>query len=477
MVSANSLLKQRITMLRWALPLALALIAVIYQLGLSRWIHNRYNDVTHFAVEVMFFSTTGPVLAYLTLKQIERWLGEKAEAETLARISERRLAAITASSADAILSLDGDGRITSWNQGAGIIFEYRKGEIAGRTLADIIGGGEAAQVEQAWLIKTVQDAGYLRGYETTCQRRDGSMIDVEITATRISADIGTSEGLSVILRDITDRKRREAEIKQLNESLHWQVSERTAQLARKVEELGRANADLQNIDQMRADFVSLVSHQVRAPLTNMSGAVQRMQAACGQINPTCSRMFSILDQQTARLDRLVQDVLNLARLEAGELALEAEPVSLFPVVEQVVEQTRARVVDRAFSLPAKPGFPLVCADRDRVAEVLANLLDNAVKYSPPDGKVEVDLRAAETEVTISIRDHGAGLPPGDLERVFEKFYRTDGSDSQLAYGYGLGLYFCRRLVEAQLGRIWAENHPEGGAVFSFTLPVWQDRHV
>ena len=104
---------------------------------------------------------------------------------------------------------------------------------------------------------------------------------------------------------------------------------------------------------------------------------------------------------------------------------------------------------------------------------MVNLLDNADKYSPLGEEVSLEVRAEQTEVTISVRDYGPGLPPEDIERVFDKFYRTDSSDSQVAYGYGLGLYVCRRLVEAQGGRIWAENHPDGGAVFSFSLPVWQ----
>jgi signal transduction histidine kinase len=116
---------------------------------------------------------------------------------------------------------------------------------------------------------------------------------------------------------------------------------------------------------------------------------------------------------------------------------------------------------------------MVLADRERLADVVANLLDNADKYSPAGEKIVVDVRADAEEVTISVRDFGPGLPPADLERIFEKFYRTDSSDSQAAYGYGLGLYICRRLLEAHGGRIWAENHPGGGAVFSFSLPVWE----
>jgi K+-sensing histidine kinase KdpD len=196
-----------------------------------------------------------------------------------------------------------------------------------------------------------------------------------------------------------------------------------------------------------------------------------MRHDCLAVNPTCTRMFGVLNQQTERLDHLVRDVLGVARLEAGELVLQAEPISVLPVVQQVAEQMRARSAGRRIRLPIKPGLPLVFADRDRVAEVLANLLDNADKYSPPGLEIGIDVRADQTEATLSVSDSGRGLPEADLERVFEKFYRVDNTDAQAVYGYGLGLYICRELVRAQGGHIWAQNRAEGGAQFSFTLPV------
>ncbi len=168
---------------------------------------------------------------------------------------------------------------------------------------------------------------------------------------------------------------------------------------------------------MRSELISLVSHQIRAPLTNMSGAVQHIQASCQVINPTCMRMLDILSQQTARLERLVQDVLNTARLEAGELSVHPEPISIYPVIQQVVEQTRARIADRHVLVSEKPGMPLVFAVRDRVAEVLTNLLDNADKYSPPGKKVSIDVHANQSEVIVSVADEGPGIPEKDLERV------------------------------------------------------------
>jgi PAS domain S-box-containing protein len=461
----------RIRLVRWAIPLSFAILAVTYQLGPARWAHDRYGHVLHYGMEIAFYATAGPLLAFWTLTRVGQWLDEKERAEKKARASAQRLASITAVSADAILGLDPEGRIESWNRGAELIFGFSAGEILGRPLSSLLGGGEAAEIELRWLIESARQAGYVRGHETTCRDVAGRPVAVDVTVTSLTDDAGQCLGMSVILRDITERKHREEEIRRLNTSLSEQVAERTRELAEKVEQLARANADLQKLDRMRSEFVSLVSHQLRAPLTNMHGAVEHIEANCHIKNAICTRMLVILNQQVERLDRLVRDVLNAARIESGQVVLQPEPLSVAPVVDQVVEQIRARAANRPFRLPTKPGLPLVFADRDRVAEVLANLLDNADKYSPHGQAVVIEVRADQTEVTLSVRDAGPGLPPADLERVFDKFYRADSSDAQTAYGYGLGLYICRRLVEAQGGRIWAENAPNGGAIFSFTLPV------
>jgi PAS domain S-box-containing protein len=465
-------LRQRVGRLRWALPLAIGLLAVGYELGPGRWIHDRLGAADYFDLDILFYATAAPLLAYWVLTLISQWLDEKDRAGQLARASELRLASVMAASADAILSLDAAGRIESWNRGAELIFGHQARAILGHPLSDLLGPGEAAEVELRWLMEGAQREGFVRGHETTGRDQAGRALALELTLTYLPGQAGQPAGWSVILRDVTERQRREAEIHNLNASLNEQVARRTHELGEKVAQLALANAELQKLDQTRSEFVSLVSHQIRAPLTNMRGAVERMGSDCGAINTTCTRMFAIMNQQAERLDHLVRDVLSAARLEAGEMLMQSEPISLLPVVQQVAEQMRARSgASRPIRLPTKPGLPLVFADRDRVAEVLANLLDNADKYSPPGQPVVVDVRADQAEVTVSVADAGRGLPPGALEHVFDKFFRADNSDSQSVYGYGLGLYVCRRLIEAQGGRIWAENDPRGGAVFSFALPV------
>ena len=468
MLQTNHILRQRVALLRWIIPAALVMITILYEFGPARWLQDNLHDPVD--LEILLYGVLSPLLAFWVLTYIGNWLDKTERAEQQARASDRRLASIMSASADAILVLDAAGRIESWNRGAELLFGYQADEMHGQQFFKLLGRGEAAEVEIRWLTESVRQHGFVRGHETTSRDQAGREIDVELTATHLPGEASPASGMSVILRDITERKRREAEIQRLNASLSEQVAWRTRELAQKVDELAQANAELRKLDQTRSEFVSLVSHQIRAPLTNMRGAAARMQTQCGAINPTCSRMFIILEQQAERLERLVQDVLNASRVEANDLKLQLEPISMLPIVQQVVDQVRARGGQRPFNVPPKPGLPFVYADRDRVAEVLMNLIDNADKYSPPGGEIAIEVQADQTEVKVAVRDHGRGLPPADLERVFDKFYRSDNSDAQPVYGYGLGLFVCRRLVEAQGGRIWAENAPDGGAVFCFTLP-------
>ncbi len=467
----NSVLQKRLSLLRWVLPIVLGGLAVVYETGLGRWIHDVIGAYLYFNLDVLFYAIAVPLVVFTTLTLIRDWIDKAERAQQQAQVSERRLGAVMAASADAIISLDAHGKIELWNSGAELLFGYTEQEIFGKSLARLFGSGEGATVEFQWLSHAVQDAGFVRGHETTCVDAQGREIAAELTATRLVDAGGKPLGMSVIVRDVTERKHREDEIRRLNTTLSEQVSARTRELGDKVDQLARANAGLKALDQMRTEFVSLVSHQIRAPLTNMRGAAERMRSDCVMLNATCNRMFIILDQQSERLDRLVRDVLNTARIDAGGLVMQVEPISILPVINLVVDQVRARVASRLIHVPIKPGLPLAMADRDRVVEILTNLLDNADKYSPPDQEITVDVTADTAEITLSVHDHGRGLLNVDAEKLFSKFYRADSSDSQAAYGYGLGLYVCRRLVQAQGGRIWAEPAPDGGAVFAFTLPV------
>jgi PAS domain S-box-containing protein len=466
-------LKQRVKTLRWLVPIVVFLGSLLYQFGFARWVSHTFGEDSHYWVEVGFYTAAGSVIAFWTISVIQQWIEKSESVQNQARLTEHRLASITSASADAILSVDHSGNIQSWNRGAELLFGYVEEEVLGMAFSDLLVGPEGASTELQWLMDNIHQNGFIREHETICHDSSGKHHYVELTGTQLLNLEDLPIGASLILRDISARKKREEEIQRLNTSLNQQVEDRTRELAEKVVALDKANQDLQRLDQMRAEFISLVSHQIRAPLTNMRGAIARMEEGCNTVNSTCNSMFLIVDQQVTRLERLVQRVLHAIRIEAEELRVYPEPLSLMPFLNQILDQTKTRSSDHAIHLPLKPGLPMILADRDHLSEVMTNLLDNADKYSPEGSDVILDVRASQEEIIISIRDQGPGIPDSDLEQVFQKYYRSDNSDSQRAYGYGLGLFVCRSLVEAQGGRIWAENHRDGGSIFSIALPVWQ----
>lgn len=470
-------LRQRIQILRWLVPIVVFLGSLLYQFGFARWISHTFGEESHYWAEVGFYTTAGSVIAFWTISIIQRWIDKNESVENQARFTEHQLATITSASADAILSVDHSGHIQSWNRGAELLFGYVEAEVHGMDFSDLLVGPEGASTEMQWLMENIHQNKFIREHETICRDSSGKHHYVELTGTQLINLVDDAVGASFILRDISTRKMREKEIRRLNTSLNQQVEGRTRELAEKVDALDKANQELQKLDQMRAEFISLVSHQIRAPLTNMLGAVARMEDGCGTPNSTCSTMFTIVNQQVARLERLVQRVLHAIRIEAEELRIHPEPLSLMPFLHQILDQAKTRPNGRKIHIPIKHGLPMILADRDHLSEVMTNLLDNADKYSPEGTDVMIDVRASQEEVIISIRDQGPGIPDRDLEQIFKKYYRSDNSDSQRSYGYGLGLFVCRSLIEAQGGRIWAENHHKGGSIFSVALPVWQGEHV
>lgn len=468
--------RRRVNLLNWLLPISLIIPALLYGLSLAFGLQSNTPFTNQNTLVVLIYGLMSPLLVYLVLRQIGLWLDEEERNGSQDDAGTERMVQIATTSSDAILTLDNLGHIDTWNTGAQRLFGYEASIAVGHPFSDLLGGGSAADLESQWLYGEARRTGSVGRHETTCLEAGGRPIDVELTATLLKDGNDNPAGMSIIMRDITRRKQREEETRRLNEGLKKQATEQNRELAEKVQELGLANVELKKLDQTRSEFVSMVSHQIRAPLTNMGGAVQRMHSDCIVNDPTCDRMINIFAQQINRLDRLVQDVLNASRLESGEISLQLEPISVIPVVRQARNEIRIHTPGRLIRLEEKPGLPFAYADRDRVVEVVTNLLDNADKYSPPEKEVTIRVRADQTEVTVAVHDAGPGIQPEDLERIFDKFYRTDSSDAQVAYGYGLGLYVCQQLVAAQGGRIWAENHPEGGAVFSFSLPVWQENH-
>jgi len=223
-------------------------------------------------------------------------------------------------------------------------------------------------------------------------------------------------------------------------------------------------------ERMRTALISNVSHELRSPLTSIKGYVETLLQG-GPWEPDEEREFlEIIASAADKLANLVDNLLDAAKTEAGVLTLEREPVRLERIAEQVVAQRRPLTPRHHLQVEAELGLPIADADPMRVEQVIANLVDNAVKYSPEGGPIIVRVRGGDV-LTVSVADRGVGISPEEAERLFERFYRVDSSLARATKGLGLGLSICKGLVEAHGGRIWVESAGPGqGSTFSSTLP-------
>jgi len=222
---------------------------------------------------------------------------------------------------------------------------------------------------------------------------------------------------------------------------------------------------------MRTALVSNVSHELRSPLASIKGYVETLLHS-GPWEPDLEREFlEIIAGAADKLGSLVDNLLDAAKMDAGVLSLEREPVRVERSATNILARARPLAAQHQIRIEIESALPLVSADPLRVEQVITNLLDNAVKYSPPGEPIGVRVQSGEM-LTVSVTDHGVGIAPEDAAHLFERFYRADSDVTRATPGVGLGLYICKSLVEAHGGRIWVESAGTGqGSTFSFTLPA------
>lgn len=232
---------------------------------------------------------------------------------------------------------------------------------------------------------------------------------------------------------------------------------------------------IQTLEAMKSDFFARVAHDLRTPLTSIRWTVENMLDGVGPpVDPSQEAPLRSILEASKQLGRLMNNLLDVSRLEDPTSAVKREAVALSSVVEEVAESLgpAAEARDVRFDLCASPSFRPVQGDRDKIHDVTANLLENAIRYSPEGGTVEIRIRSTGGRQTLTIRDHGPGLAEEDLDRVFERFQQGRPSPYSKQRGFGLGLYIVRSFVTMMGGSIEARNHPEGGACFECTLSEW-----
>jgi PAS domain S-box-containing protein len=352
----------------------------------------------------------------------------------------------------AIFIMSPEGIVRTWNPGAEMMKGYRADEIIGQSFSrfylpsDIEAGKPRMLLSQAARDGRVSDEGWR-------VRKDGSHFWASIVITALYNRKGEIQGYAKIAQDMTDRKQMEDE---LHDTLFL---------------LEQANKKLEELDYLKTLSISVATHELRSPLTSIKAYLDNLfEGVAGELPEKISYYLSRIRYNTDRVIRLVNMFLDISRIETGHMQLELDTVSVSEVITDVVRDFECVARNKEIAIRASAVMDVpVRADRQRVEQVLHNLLHNAVKFTPAGGEIVVQSHRTDREkVTITIADTGCGIPPGHTERVFHKFHRAP---SPVQEGAGLGLAVSKSLVELHGGNIWVESELGRGSKFSFTLPV------
>jgi signal transduction histidine kinase len=290
-------------------------------------------------------------------------------------------------------------------------------------------------------------------HEATGVRKDGSIMPVALTVSLVRGEDGIVRGISTIARDISERRAAEAERDAL------------------LRELAEQNDRLRELDRMKDDFVASVSHELRTPLTSIRGYLELVRDD-GTLNPEQDRMLGIVDRNADRLLGLVTDLLFIAELDAGKLTMNPTPVRLEGVAAESVEAAgpRARAAEIELHLDADDQL-VVPGDRTRLAQVFDNLISNAIKFTPPGGRVDVRVFRSDASAVVEVSDTGTGIPEEERLHLFERFFRANGAIRGAVQGTGLGLAIVGTIAASHGGAVRVESSESGGATFLVSLPL------
>lgn len=421
-------------------------------IGIGREVVGRRNDGSTFPMDLAVSEMrigdkrmfTGIVRDISQRKQAE---------ETIARTS--RLNQEILDSADfSIISTDTQGIILTFNHAAEKMLGYRADELVGKfTPAQFHIADEVLRHAQELTAMGVPvepgfeafvalaRGGQVDKHEWTYKRKDGSSFPVSLTVTALRDENGAVTGFLGMAQDISEQRKAE---------------------------------------RMKSEFISTVSHELRTPLTSIRGSLGLIAGGvAGELSPNVKVLVDIAHKNSERLILLVNDILDMEKIESGKIEFQLKPVELMPVLRQALESNRAygEQYDVSFELESDlPGI-MLNVDANRLMQILANLLSNAAKYSPAGDKVMVDVMRIGNRIRVTVKDHGSGIPEQFRDRIFQKFAQADSSDTRKKGGTGLGLSITKAIVEQMGGSIGFNSEPDVLTIFFVEFPVWQEPAV
>ena len=341
---------------------------------------------------------------------------------------------------EGIVEVDGCQRILFVNRAGLEMIGRPELDLIGCPLADILSAGHRSVLDRA--IADFTESPDASADAVTLRYRDRVL---RITfAWIVPTDV--PQGFFMILREVTD-------------------------LARKIEELSELNARLQTMDRMRSELLTMVSHDLHTPLTAIKGSLEVLLHE--SVGVELSReLLGIAEKNADRLFRMVSDILDLARIEAGRFKRRREPFDLVTSLRGTIDRLLQLAQEKGITinLEAPAGSMMVSVDGVRMEQVFANLLGNALKFTPRGGRIDIAAKDVGAEILVTVADSGVGIPAEHLDRVFDRFYRVPLPAGSAVEGTGLGLSICRAVVEEHGGRIWVESHVGRGSTFFVAVP-------
>jgi PAS domain S-box-containing protein len=365
--------------------------------------------------------------------------------------SQARLAAIVDSSEDAIVGKNLDGVITSWNSSATKIFGYSASEAIGQSITLIIPRDRLEEEKQ--ILSRLRRGDSIRHFETVRRRKDGQLIDLSISVSPIKSEEGRIIGASKIARDITQQKKL--------------IKERETLL--NAEKEARQAAELAN--RSKDEFLAMLGHELRNPLHAITLAVQLLERK-STVDDGTAQTRSVIARQSQHLTRLVDDLLDVARITTGKMVLNRKPVNLEEVVSNCVVSLREteQLKRHIFNVITEPAW--VLGDPDRLSQIIVNLVGNALKYTPSGGNILLSTKTDKREAVVRVEDSGVGIEPTFLPKIFEPFVRGDVGLAGSPSGLGIGLAMVRRLVELHGGEVEAfSKGVDQGSSFVVRVPL------
>jgi PAS domain S-box-containing protein len=349
------------------------------------------------------------------------------------RQSEERYRDLYEEAPNAYLSVNIKGEIERANRSAAELLGYRHNELLGRATLDLYADTPYGKARAEGVFKRFMAGEEIRDEELEMRRADGSSVWINLSVRPIRDKDGQVIASRSEVVDITEHKR---------------------------------------LDQLKDDFIGLVSHELRSPMTVITGAINTVLTESERLSPAETRqLLKDASLESESLSHMLGNLLELSRAQANRLSLFTETISIRKLIEETVDNIKRRSPVHHFITDLPEKLPPVYADELRLERILYNLLENAVKYSPQGGDITVSVRSDKERLVIGVSDQGVGISVSDQARLFEPFQRLEESRPDGAGGVGLGLLVCRRLVEAHGGQIWVESEPGQGSTFFFTLPL------